>query len=102
MLDYIDEKFPGQNREIYVDNYDDNVVHPYIYTLLRRPNNRDLWLFEGQWDNSYGPYHFNLPDETDSGGVYIMYSNGIAMAALEQAGFTWEPYELWKIYWKPQ
>lgn len=101
ILDHIDEKFPDQNREIYVDPFDDNVVHPYIYTLLRRPENRELWLAEKQWDNSYGPYHFNLPGETDPNGVYIMYSDGISMAALEQAGFTWEPYGLWKIYWKP-
>lgn len=101
ILDHIDEKFPDQNREIYVDPFDDNVVHPYIYTLLRRPENRELWLAEKQWDNSYGPYHFNLPGETDPNGVYIMYSDGISMAALEQAGFTWEQYGLWKIYWKP-
>lgn len=101
ILDHIDEKFPDQNREIYVDPFDDNVVHPYIYTLLRRPENRKLWLTERQWDNSYGPYHFNLPGETDPNGVYIMYSDGISMAALEQAGFTWEQYGLWKIYWKP-
>ena len=102
MLDYIDEKFPGQNREIYVDPFDDNVVHPYIYTLLRRPENHKLWLAEKQWDNSYGPYHFNLPGEIDPDGIYIMYSDGISMTALEQAGFIWEPYELWKIYGKPQ
>lgn len=102
ILDLIDEKFPGQNREIYVDPFDDNVVHPYIYTLLRRPENHRLWLAEKQWDNSYGPYHFNLPGEIDADGIYIMYSDGISMAALEQAGFTWEPYGLWKIYWKPQ
>ncbi len=102
ILDLIDEKFPGQNREIYVDPFEDNVVHPYIYTLLRRPENRELWLTEKQWDNSYGPYHFNLPGEIDPNGVYIMYADGISTAALEQAGFTWEPYRLWKIYWKPQ
>lgn len=102
ILDHIEEKFPGQNREIYVDPFDDNVVHPYIYTLLRRPENHGLWLTEKQWDNSYGPYHFNLPGEIGPDGVYIMYSDGISMAALEQAGFTWEPYQLWKIYWKPQ
>lgn len=101
ILDYIDEKFPGQNREIYVDPFDDNVVHPYIYTLLRRPENRKLWLAKKQWDNSYGPYHFNLPGEIDPDGIYIMYSDGISMAALEQAGFIWEPYGLWKIYEKP-
>lgn len=105
ILDYIeDEKFPGQNREIYVDPYEDeNIAEPYIYTLLRHPGNWELWLSERQWDNSYGHYHFNVPDDAiNPDGVYIMYSNGIAMAALEQAGFTWEPYELWKIYWKPQ
>ena len=99
ILDHIDEKFPGQNREIYIDPFDDNVVHPYIYTLLRRPENRTMWLAEKQWDNSYGPYHFNLPGEIDPDGIYIMYSDGISMAALEQAGFTWEPYRMWKIYW---
>src|SRR5699024_6302150 len=65
ILDYIDEKFPGEKRDIYVDNYDDNVVHPYIYTLLRDPSLWNQWLEERQWDNSYGPYHFNLPDEVD-------------------------------------
>ena len=100
ILDYIDEKFPGEKRDIYVDNYDDNVVHPYIYTLLRDPSLWNQWLEERQWDNSYGPYHFNLPDEVDENGIYIMYSNGIAMAALEQAGFTAETWGLWRIYWK--